>query len=365
MRVLQVFGRMNRGGAESIIMDLYRNIDRSKIQFDFIVHTEEECVYDKEIRALGGNIYSVPRYSGKNHFSYVKAWEKFFEDHPEYNIIHGHIHSIASVYLNIAKKYGLTTICHSHTATEPSGVIGFIKMVYQRPLRNCAHWLFACSDVAGQWLYGLDCDKRDNYFVLKNAIDTEKYVYNCDVRNKVRKELGLTGKFVLGHVGRFIEAKNHMYLIDIFKYYHKNNPESVLLLVGDGELRGKIEKKIADEKLQESVVMTGVRSDVNELLQAMDCFVFPSIIEGLPVSVVEAQTTGLRCVVSNEVTSEVIITDLVEKMPINIDAAFWSEKIQKIPQDYERSGYIQEIVDAGYDIKSTASWLQDFYLNKC
>ncbi len=368
IRVLQVFGKMDRGGAESIIMDLYRNIDRSNVQFDFVVHTDRECVYDKEIRSLGGKIYSVPRYNGKNHFAYVKAWEKLFQEHPEYKIIHGHIHSIAGVYFKVAKKYGLTTICHSHIAAEPVSLIGFIKRVYQRPLRRISNWLFACSNLAGRWLYGEHCTGKDNYFVLKNAIDAGKYRYNDDTRKRIRQELNIDEKFVLGHVGRFHEMKNHMYLIDIFKEYYKINPNSVLLLVGDGGLRKKVEEKIEAEGLKDAVIMTGVINNVNELLQAMDCFVFPSLFEGLPVAVIEVQAAGLTGVISDQITEEVIITDLIERMPINIEPKVWAEKIQQYCEsikDTERGDYYQVIADAGYDIKTTSAWLENFYLNEC
>ncbi|WAA12116.1 glycosyltransferase family 1 protein [Fervidibacillus halotolerans] len=361
IRILHVFAQMNRGGAETMIMNMYRHIDRSKIQFDFVVHTEEHCAYDKEIYELGGRIFRVPRYTGKNHLNYKKSWNQFFKMHPEYKIIHGHVRSTASIYLKIAKKYGVITIAHSHSTSSGSGLSAIVKNILQYPIRYIADYLFACSKDAGEWLYGKRACKKNNFYILKNAIDTKQYVFNESIRNIKRKEFKIENKFVIGHVGRFNIPKNHSLLIDIFKKVHDKNQNTVLMLVGDGELRPIIEKKVNELGLSDYVIFTGVRSDIPELLQATDVFVFPSLYEGLPVTLVEAQAAGLPCIISDTITDEVKITNLVEKLPLNLSAKEWAEKVLKYMNVYERKNTFEEIKTGGYDVNETAKWLEDFY----
>lgn len=363
IRVLQVFGRMNRGGAESMIMNLYREIDREKVQFDFVVHTDKKCAFDDEIQSLGGKIFSVPRYNGKNHFQYVNAWKNFFREHPEYKIIHGHIYSVASIYLKVAKKFGFVTIAHSHSASDVGGLAAFVKKIIQIPLKNTADYLFACSDKAGEWLYGKTCTRQKNYYLLKNAIDTDLYRHNSELREKMRKELGVENNFVLGHVGRFNTPKNHKFLLDIFSEVYKKDRNCRLLLVGDGNLRPELEEKMEALGIRDAVIMTGVRTDVNNLLQAMDCFVFPSLYEGLPVTVIEAQAAGLSCFISDRITDEVCITELVKRIPINQGTKCWEEALASASEETIRKNVTDKIINAGYDIKSTSKWLMDFYTN--
>ncbi|QUG40592.1 glycosyltransferase family 1 protein [Psychrobacillus sp. INOP01] len=362
IRVLQVFAQMNRGGAETMIMNLYRNIDRSKIQFDFIVHTEEKCAFDDEIYKLGGKIFRVPAYKGKNHMNYVKSWRNFFEQQPEYNIIHGHVRSTAAIYLKIAKKYKLVTIAHSHSISSGTGLSAKVKDVIQYPIRNIADYLLACSKPAGEWLFGEIACKRNNFYILNNAIDTKKFVYSEKIRNGKRNEFPIKNKLVLGHVGRFNASKNHDFLIDIFKAVCDRNENAVLMLVGDGELRKTIEKKVNDLDLGEKVIFTGVREDIDELIQAMDMFVFPSLYEGLGIVLIEAQVSGLPCVVSDKIPKEAIITSNVEQVRLNNSPKIWSEVILTRLEGYERISPIVEIKNHGYDIEDSQRWLQKFYL---
>ncbi|MED4375449.1 glycosyltransferase family 1 protein [Schinkia azotoformans] len=360
-RILHVLGGLNRGGAETLVMNLYRNIDRTKVQFDFVVHTDEICDYNNEILSLGGKIYSIPRYKGSNHRQYKKAWNKFFIEHPEYKIIHGHVRSTASIYLRIAKKFGLLTIAHSHSTSSGSGLSAIIKNIYQYQIRYSADYLFACSKVAGEWLYGKKACKQANFFILNNAIKTQNFLFNKDKRIKKRNELNVTNKYVVGHVGRFNSPKNHDFLIDIFKLVHEKNNNSVLMLVGDGSLKQAIEKKVEKLGLVNSVIFTGVRSDIQDLLQAMDVFVFPSLYEGLPVTVIEAQASGLPSLISERITNEVKITDLVKYLPLEKGEGLWAKEVLKHSVDnINRDGYHKDIVNAGYDIESVSNWYQEF-----
>lgn len=364
VRVLQVFAQMNRGGAETMIMNLYRNIDRSKVQFDFIVHTEEKCAYDDEIEQLGGKIYRIPKYTGKNHFIYGKSWRDFFNSHSELKVVHGHVRSTASIYLNIAKKFKITTITHSHNTSSGKGVAALIKDFMQLPIRYTADYFFACSNYAGKWLFGNKILKKSNknYFLLNNAIDTEQFVFNNDIKQEKRNELNLADKFIVGHIGRFHPQKNHKFLIDIFKSIHDLDDNSVLILVGSGTLKSEIERQVNSLGLSNSVIFLGVRSDIRELLQAMDVFLFPSLHEGLPVTLVEAQASGLPCVISNNITDEIKITNLVDSLDLNESSEVWAERVIKYKTFKNRKDTSYDIKKAGYDIKSTAKWYENFML---
>jgi len=362
IRILHVLGRLDCGGAETLVMNWYRNINRDAIQFDFVIHTEEECYYSAEIRRLGGRIFSVPKYSGFNHATYISKWKAFFLEHPEYKIIHGHVRSTAAIYLKIAKKMGLITIAHSHSTSNGIGTYALVKAILQYPIRYTADYLFACSESAGIWLFGKTACKKGNFFVLKNAIDAKKYIYNEKIRKEKRKEFNIDNKLIIGHIGRFIASKNHIFLIDIFKVLHDNNNDVILMLIGDGALRPLIEKKATDLGLAKSVIFTGVRSDIPDLLQMIDVFVLPSLYEGVPVTLVEAQASGVRCVISDAITKEVIITDMIRRIPLTKSSKDWAMAIMDELAFPFRSNTYEKIVKEKYDVIETVQWLQKFYL---
>ena len=361
IRVLQVFGRMDRGGSETMIMNLYRNIDRSKIQFDFVVHTDEKCAFDDEINALGGRIFSVPRLSIKNALKYKSSWKKLLLGHPEWNIIHGHMMSSASIYLSIAQKLGRYSISHSHSVSAGTGKKAFVKRLLENRIK--ADYYMACSKAAGRFLFGDKIVNSDLFMVLPNAICTKDYVFDNNKREVVRKNLNLTDEVVIGHVGNFSTVKNHEFLIVLFSEVLKKGYNAKLMLVGDGYLRKKIESQIHSLDLEHKVILTGVRSDVNKLLQAMDVFVFPSKFEGLPVSVVEAQATGLPCIISDTIPEEVILTDLVTVISLDDPTTDWVTYIVN-SKSYDRNEYAEIVSQQGYDISVTARWLEEFYIEK-
>lgn len=364
IRILHVLGRLNRGGAETMVMNLYRNIDRSRVQFDFIIHTSDKCDYDDEILSLGGVIHHVPQFNGKNYLQYKKVWHRFFKSHPEYKIIHGHVRSTAAIYLWIAKKYELITIAHSHSTSSGMGMSAFVKDTLQYPIRYITNYLFACSKSAGQWLFGKNVSIKDNFIILKNAIDSQKYIYNQNNRMRIRKELEIEDKFVIGHIGRFNVSKNHELLINIFNVVHNKNKNSILIMIGDGELRPDIEKKVNDLGLIDAVIFLGVRPDVPDLLQAMDCFLFPSLYEGLGIVAIEAQAAGLPCLVSNSIPEETFITDLIESLPLTSSIDKWAERTLLHSKNRRRRNMNKEVKSSGYDINYTVKWLQDFYLER-
>ena len=361
IRVLQMIGSLNIGGSQAMIMNLYRNIDRDQIQFDFILDHPDQLYFAEEVKSLGGKIYNLPEFKGTNLSSVRRAWNTFFCEHPEYKILHSHVRSYASVYLPIARKHGVTTIIHSHSTSNGNGVSSLIKAIMQYPLRYQADYYFGCSKEAGEWLFGKKIINSSKYYMLKNAIDLRKYRPDEVVRKSYREKIGANGSAkVFIHVGRFHEAKNHQFLLDVFAEYLKRKGNDLLVLVGDGDLRKSIEMKIKDLKIGNRIILLGARNDVANWLISADCFLFPSNWEGLPVTVVEAQAAGLPCLVSDAVTKDVNVSDLVKNLPIDQGVATWVKAM--CTESMKKKDVSEDIKRCGFDIQSSASWLSEFYM---
>lgn len=364
IRVLHVIGIMNRGGAETMIMNLYRHIDRSKVQFDFVENSNEPAAFDEEILSLGGRIYRCPHYNGKNHFAYVKWWNDFFKAHPkEYPIVHGHLGSTAAIYLSIAKKYGAYAIAHSHSSGTDHSLRSYLYQMMSYNTRNVADYFFACSEAAGKDRFGRKVISGDHYAVLNNAIDVNRFSYNPSVRNAVRDELGIRqNQLVVGHIGRYTKEKNHEFILKVFSELKKMDSNARLLMIGDGPLHTQIMQAAEQSGLSSDVIFTGVRSDVERLVQAMDVFVLPSLYEGLPVTMVETQAASLPCIISDKIPTECILTEgLVDILPLSAAPAIWAEKILE-KRDLPRTDRRAEIANHGFDITTEAIRLQEFYL---
>ena len=363
LRVLHVLGRLDRGGAETMVMNLYRKIDRSLIQFDFVKHTEDSCEFDEEILSLGGRIISIPQFKGYNFLHYINSWRKLFKVHSEYKIIHGHVRSTASIYLWIAKRYRLITVAHSHSTSSGNGFKAFVKNILQYPIRNNADYFFACSRKAGLWLFGKRVVQGNNFTILNNAIDTQRYTFDSQVRYHLREKLHIENKFVIGHVGRFTAAKNHNFLIDIFKLINDKYANTFLLLVGDGDLRTQLERKVRDLGLTHCVSFLGVRADIPDIMQAMDVFLFPSLVEGLGIVAIEAQAAGLPSIVSDALPEEVIVSNLIQRVSLNTLINHWVDLVLgHYFNPKERKNTSEEINKNGYNIIETSDWLREFYL---
>ena len=363
IRILHVIGIMNRGGAETMIMNYYRTIDRTKVQFDFVENSFEPAVFDEEILSLGGRIFRCPHYNGKNHLTYVRWWKQFFRGHKgEFAAVHGHLGSTAAIYLSAAKKAGIYTIAHSHNIHSTS-LSGILYQLYSYPTRHIADYFFGCSKEAGISRYGKKvCAFTNRFSVLNNAIDTQHFAFQEDIRTQIRQQLSIEKKLVVGHVGRFFAQKNHKFLIEIFGQIHKQNPNAVLLLVGDGELRSEIEAQIHASGLDDCVILTGVQSDVNPYYHAMDVFLFPSLYEGLPLSILEVQANGLPCIISDNVPVECILADdLVAVCSLKSSPSVWSKAVLE-HANIPRENHAAVVKSHGYDIREAASQLQNFYL---
>jgi len=357
IRILHVVTHMNRGGLETMIMNYYRNIDRTRMQFDFLTHRKYDGDYGEEIISLGGKVYHLP---ALNPFSikYKKRLEEFFSCHPEYRIIHVHQDCMSSVILKIAKKKNIKVrIAHSHSTSQDKNLKYPIKMYYRRQIPYYSTHLFACSQAAGKWMFG-----AHQFTVLNNAIDAEKFQFDAEKRKITRNRLKVREQeLLIGHVGRFCYPKNHIFLIDIFNAIQKK-VSSKLILVGDGELKKDIEQKVEACGLKDKVIFTGVISDVSEIMQAMDVFVFPSNYEGLPVTLIEAQAAGLPCLISDRVPLECGITDLVEQIPLTRSPEEWAKQAVKAAET-KRKNTVPEVRKTGFDIKESAKYLQEFYFS--
>ena len=364
IRVLHMIGSLNIGGSQAMVVNLYKNIDRNKVQFDFVIDHPSETYFKETVESMGAKVFEMPNFRGANFIQIKKAWNKFFVEHPEYKILHSHVRSYASLYIPIAKKHGVKTIIHSHSTSNGSGISSLIKRVMQSSLKRKADYLFACSEESGKWLFGEKAMTKDNYYMIPNAVDTQRFTYNEVVRNKMRAEIGINNDtIVYGHVGRLHPAKNHMFLLEVFKDLLKVQNDALLLLVGDGELRLEVEEKINALEIGNSVKMLGSRGDVAELLQAMDVFLFPSKWEGLPVTVVEAQASGLPCFISDTITQDVNTSSLVQYLPINRGTTPWIERLTS--SVWSRKNVIADIKKAGFDIEDSAKKLSEFYMELC
>ena len=281
VRVLHMIASLNLGGSQAMVMNLYNKIDRNRVQFDFIIDHPGEIELKDEVEKLGGHIFVMPTFKGLNLIEVKKAWNEFFDCHREYKVLHTHSRSYASVYLPIAKKHGLVTISHAHSTSNGKGISALIKDVLQYPIRKQSDYMFACSEEAGRWLFGAKAVQSNRFRVMPNAIDAEKFKYNPKRRIEIRRELGLTEELVVGHVGRLMPPKNHEFLLRCFAEFVKTTPDSKLLLVGDGDLRVQLENEAEQLNITEKVIFLGARTNAYDFYQAMDCFVFPSLWEGL------------------------------------------------------------------------------------
>lgn len=366
IRILYVNGGiMSRGGIESYMMNYYRNLDRDKIQIDFIVHGFEKGVYDDEIKLMGGRIYNVPVKS-KDYIGNIKALRKIFLS-GQYKIVHSHMDAMSTVVLKEAKKCGIPIrIAHSHNTQHlTNSRLKFILNEYARKnIKKYATHLFACSEDAGKWLFGKKSFDDGKVKIINNAIDLNKFKFDIIKRQKIRNELGIKDEFVIGHVGRFDYQKNHSFLLDIFKGVLEKLPKSKLILVGDGHLKNEIFNKIKKLNIKDNVIILGLRDDVNEIINAFDIFILPSLFEGLGIVGVEAQTNGLQCVLSDVIPKEIRITENVEFISLNENPEVWVEKVVSISKkNNERQENSELLKFCRYDINTEAKKLQKLYFD--
>ena len=365
VRVLHVVGAMDRGGAETLIMNLYRHIDRSLIQFDFLVNEERACDYDAEINELGGRIYRIPRFALVNYAAYRSACKSFFhtDTHP---IVHGHIGFPAAIYLDCAKNLSNAfTIAHSHAQNYPLSPTELIYRIISNRVRGKADYYLGCSELAGIDRFGRSIVEGGNFHVLKNGIDAQAIRFDPNKRRHIRSELDIDDAPVFGHVGRLTPIKNHSFLLDVFRKVLDELPSACLLLVGRGEAEDEIRQRVCDLGLSDAVLFLGVRDDVPAVLSAMDVFVFTSFREGLANATIEAQASGLPCLLSTGVPQLAKISQTTEFADLSEGASAWAQKALSLYRSGrpDRSSAYLDALSAGFDIQESADWLSDLYLS--
>lgn len=354
IRVLCVFSTLDRGGAESMCMNIYRHINRERIQFDFIKHTSDKCAFDEEIESLGGKIFVAPRFRGFNLLQYRRWWKDHLASHPEHRIIHGHYFTASKYFFSVCKKMGRLTIGHSHTDTYYS----FLKLMMIHGLEKHCDFCFACSESAGKLLY-----PHKAFVVLKNAIDIDAYKFNLDERERIRAEFHLEDNLVLGVVGTIKSVKNPFGVVSILEKIVESNKATKVLWAGaDGGMKDAVVDRLKELGLIDHVIFTGVRSDVSRLLQGMDVFIMPSISEGIPVALVEAQAAGLPCFVSDTVSSEADVTGLCQYIPLDMWDQWSANILEAIKKNRTRCN---SMINSDYDVRKTAEWIERFYLSIC
>lgn len=363
IRILHAVSKMDGGGIENFIMNVYRNIDRTKIQFDFLDHTEENGAFDKEIILLGGRIFKLKKLSSKYFLSYQKDLKKFFKAHGGYKIIHSHLNLLSAFTLKGAQKAGIKTrIAHSHTnCLLNTGLKKMIKLYAKSQINKYATVRFACSKEAALWQFGKSADKT---LIIPNAVNLETFKFSAEKRVKMRKQLCIDeNTFLFGHSGGFREVKNHRFLIDVFSAIKQKNKNSKLLLIGGGELKAATEARAEAAGLSESVIFTGSVPNVFDYLCAMDAFIFPSVYEGLGISVIEAQVSGLPCFVSDKVPQEAQISGKYFTLSLTLPPQEWAKLIlqtlQSLPAERQMPAAAEK-----YNIKTIVKMLEEFYLQE-
>ena len=361
IRIAQIMGKWVGGGVEAVVMNYYRNIDRNKVQFDFICDDDSTCIPKEEIENLGGKVILIPPY--QKVFKYHKELKKVLKE-GKYKIIHSHINALSVFPLWAAKSAKVPVrIAHSHsTSNKKEWKKTLLKNVLRPFSKLFATDYFCCSELAGRWLFGNKTYNQGKVYLLNNAIDVDKFKYNEKVRKAKRKKLNIEDKdLVIGHIGRFVKQKNHEFLIDIFNEIHKKNKNTILLLAGEGPLKEAIQNKVKELNLDKNVKFLGQRNDVNELYQAMDAFVLPSLYEGLPVVGVEAQASGLPCFFSTDMTKETKILDSTRFISLTHTPKYWADKILNEARKFKRKDTTEQITKNRFDIKVEATSLEKQY----
>lgn len=359
IRVAQILGAANAGGVESMIMNLYRNIDRTKVEFDFYVENTCPIINQNEIEQMGGKVIIIPKYT--HIFSYLKTLKKLLKK-GNYDIVHSNMNALSVFPLWAAKKAGIKIrIAHSHSTSNHKE---FGKSIIKNILRpfskvNATHY-FACSKLSAEWLFGKKMVKKNKVTIINNAVDLNRFCYDENKRNSIRNELNINDKFVVGHIGRFMKQKNHKFLIDIFDQINKINSNAILLLIGTGPLLNQIKQYVKQKQLENKVMFVGNTNEPEKYYQAMDTFLLPSLYEGLPVVGIEAQDNGLNCFFSTNITNELKVNENVYFLSLNDKSCNWAQEIINKKPINRLIGY-QNMVQSHYNIKLESKKLLDIY----
>lgn len=365
IRVLHIVSKLSiNSGVMNVIMNYYRHIDRTKIQFDFLYFEESSKNFKDEIILLGGEIHYIEKPSIRCFFDSIGNFDKFFKAHiNKYKIIHLHEVYLVHLISYFSQKYNIKhLITHAHTtkySDNPKNAMRNRIMCFG--VKYSATDYFACSKAAGEFYYGKKTVERGQVKIINNAIELRKYKYEEQTRNMIRKDLNIENKFVIGNIGRLAPPKNHMFLLRVFLEVQKIKKDAVLLLVGDGPLRKDVEEKVRNLGLEDKVIFLGIRKDIPNVLMAMDVFVLPSLFEGVPISAVEAQATGLTCILSSVITKEVDIGKSIY-LDLEDDCSAWINNILS-QYDSERHGFTDKTLkQITFSIEDSYRTLEKYYL---
>lgn len=358
IRVLHCLNSIDMGGAETFIMNIYRNINREKVQFDFLVRKRTHNKNIEEIKRLGGKIYVCSEFP-KHFYRNYKEVKRFFDRHKEYDVIHVHANALIYIFpFIVAKKNNVKKrILHSHNTKAANKIYTPIHYLNRGLSDKYLTDRWACSDGAGKWMFG-----KRNYTVFNNAIDFRKYRFNEDVRVRKRNELGIRDELVIACVGRLEKQKNYFFMLQVMEKYIKLNKKCILLIIGDGSQKNIIAKEMRSKKINSSIKLLGKREDVKELLFAADIFAMPSLYEGLPFALIEAQASGLKCLISDKITDEAIITDNVCKLSIDNGVNPWVAELDRIKKKCQHTDEYTNICKSGFDIKKVSKTIEKMYL---
>lgn len=362
IRILEVVNIMDRAGLETMLMNHYRHIDRNMVQMDFLTHRPLEGAYDNEIQELGGRVFHAPRLYPQNCLAYRRYMRSFFADY-EYPVVHSHIDAMSAFPLSMARSCGVAVrVAHSHSDSVDRDVKYPIKEIARKRLPSIATHYWACSEAAGTFLFGES--NRRKLHIVKNAVDLSGFAFNSPSRAKIRSELAVAdGQIVIGHVGRFSAVKNQAFLLNVLAAAVDSGEDVVLAFVGDGELRSRVEQDAASAGLSSRVRFLGLRDDVACLMQGFDVLVFPSLHEGIPLTLVEAQASGLPVLASDEVSSEVLVLPNCGQMALSESVEKWAAAACGMARSGRAEGCIDALTAEGYEINQSAKSLQETYLS--
>ena len=353
LRILHIFNGLNRGGMESRIMDVYRHIDKNKYQFDFYVESGEKGAFVDEILAMGGRVYYMSGSKCMN-LPNFKEFKHFITSH-KYKIVFAY-NQWSGWYLKIAKEAGVPfRVANARTSLQTKSLKNSIKNLVKLNSSKHATHCFAVSKLAGDWLFG----ENHDYNILPNAIDVNQYKFSSQKRARVRRQLDLEKNYIVVHVGNFRHEKNHPYLLDVFSEICKIRPEAKLVLIGKGDI-SMFSEQINGLNIDKNIIHLGVREDVSTILQGGDVFIFPSFYEGFPGAVLEAETSGLPCIIADTITSEVVLTRQVKRIPLSKGACFWAQMINTFV-NIERENAWKDVLNAGYDINDLTDRLEQLF----
>ncbi len=354
-KVLHIIDGLKSGGAETFIMNTYRSIDKNDIQFDFLLRNKENNVYIDEVKKYGGKIYYLPSFP-KELLKNIRSLKKFFKNNKEYDIVHIHANSLVYFFpIMYASRYGVKKIIiHSHNTCAYNKLSSLIHKMVRKYVYNHTTEHIACSEQAGKWMFN---DKP--YVIIPNSIDMKKYSYSIENKEKIRKELNIEDKYIIGNIGRFVEQKNHIFLIKVFKEITAVREDAILVLVGDGPLIKNIKELVCELRIEDKVIFTGNRKDIPSVLSSFDVMAFPSLFEGLPFTIIEAQAAGLRCFISSNISDEVVCNSNIYKLSID-DKQLWINALIK-DSIYDRVKSAETICNSKYNINNSINTIIELY----